>query len=74
VVSENRGLINVALTQSEIFLPMKVCSDGVSDNSGSTTCSPDQCVHDKFSFYIVLDIVFDNPGFDKHGSDLCALR
>jgi len=73
MVSDNCGLINVALTESLIIPATNVHSDRVSDNSGSDKCGPDKCGPDKCSFDMVSDMVSDNPGSDKHGSDKCAL-
>jgi len=72
MVSDDRGLIDVALTSSLIILAMKVRTDIVSDNSGSDKCGSDRCSSDMVSDK-VSDKVSDNSGSDKHGSDKCTL-
>jgi len=78
MVPANRGLFNVAMTESPIIRPMTVCSGIVSDNSGCDICGPGECGPDewgseKCSFDMVPDMVSDNPRSDKHCSEKCAL-
>jgi len=74
MVSNNRGLINVALISSIIFPAIKVLSDIVSENSGSDKYGPGKGGLDKCSFDMVPDIVSDNPNPDKHGCEKCVVR
>ena len=75
MVSDHCCLINVVLTLPLMIPAMTLHSDPVSDNSGSNKCDPDKSGHDrcgsnKCSFDVVPDMVSDNPGCDKHRSEL----
>jgi hypothetical protein len=65
MVSNNRDLINVALTKSLNIVATKVRSDIVSDTSGLDNCGPDKCGPEKCRFHMIPYMVSDNPGSDK---------